>query len=35
MWEPLLGFSEESLFPDFGGFALAHGTGKPFSGQFI
>jgi FRG domain len=35
MWEPLLGFSEESLFPDFDGFALAHGIGKPFPAQFI
>jgi hypothetical protein len=32
---PLLGFSEESLFPDFDGFALAHGVGKPFPADFI
>jgi hypothetical protein len=30
-----VGFSEESLFPDFDGFALAHGIGKPFPAQFI
>jgi hypothetical protein len=34
IWEPLLGFSEESLFPDFDGFALAHGVGKPFPPDF-
>jgi FRG domain len=35
IWWPLLGFSEESLFPDFDGFALAHGVGKPFPADFI
>jgi hypothetical protein len=30
IWKRLLGFSEESLFPDFDGFALAHSVGKPF-----
>jgi hypothetical protein len=35
IWEPLLGFSEESLFPDFDGFALAHGVDKPFPAGFI
>jgi hypothetical protein len=34
IWEPLLGFSEESLFPDFDGFALAHGVDKPFPLEF-
>jgi hypothetical protein len=34
-WGPLLGFSEESLFPDFDGFALAHSVGKPFPADFI
>jgi hypothetical protein len=34
IWEPLLGFSEESLFPDFDGFALAHGVDKPFPAEF-
>lgn len=29
-WEPLFGFSEASLFPDFDGFATSHGAGKPF-----
>jgi hypothetical protein len=32
---PLFGFSEESLFPDFDGFALAHGVDKPFPADFI
>jgi hypothetical protein len=35
IWEPLLGFSEEALFPDFDGFALAHGVDKPFPADFI
>jgi hypothetical protein len=35
IWEPLLGFSEESLFPDFDGFALAHGVDKPFPTDFV
>ena len=35
IWWPLLGFSEESLFPDFDGFALAHGVDKPFPADFI
>jgi hypothetical protein len=35
IWGPLLGFSEESLFPDFDGFALAHSVGKPFPPDFI
>ncbi len=35
IWGPLLGFSEESLFPDFDGFALAHGVDKPFPADFI
>jgi hypothetical protein len=34
IWQPLLGFSEESLFPDFDGFALAHGVDKPFPADF-
>jgi hypothetical protein len=34
IWERLLGFSEESLFPDFDGFALAHSIGKPFPPDF-
>jgi hypothetical protein len=34
IWWPLLGFSEESLFPDFDGFALAHGVDKPFPADF-
>jgi len=34
IWEPLLGFSEQSLFPDLGGFALAHSVGKPFPAEF-
>jgi hypothetical protein len=34
IWAPLLGFSEESLFPDFDGFALAHGVDKPFPAGF-
>ncbi len=34
IWNPLLGFSEESLFPDFDGFALAHSVDKPFPEQF-
>jgi hypothetical protein len=29
VWNPLLGFTEESLFPDFDGFALAHSVDKP------
>lgn len=32
--EPMLGFSEESLFPDLDGFAPAHGVDKPFPGEF-
>jgi hypothetical protein len=32
---PLLGFSEESLSPDFDAFALAHGVDKPFPAEFI
>jgi hypothetical protein len=32
IWAPLFGFTEESLFPDFDGFALAHGVEKPFPG---
>jgi hypothetical protein len=35
IWEPLLGFSEESLSPDFDGFALAHGVDKPFPPWFV
>jgi hypothetical protein len=35
IWGPLLGFSEESLFPDFDGFALAHGVEKPFPAGFV
>ena len=35
IWGPLLGFSEESLFPDFDGFALAHGVDKPFPAGFV
>src|SRR6202042_558320 len=35
IWGPLLGFSEESLFPDFDGFALAHSVDKPFPADFI
>lgn len=35
IWGRLLGFSEESLFPDFDGFALAHSVGKPFPPEFI
>jgi hypothetical protein len=35
IWERLLGFSEESLFPDFDGFALAHSIGKPFPPDFV
>jgi hypothetical protein len=35
IWGPLLGFSEESLFPDFDGFALAHGVDKPFPLGFV
>jgi FRG domain len=35
IWGPLLGFSEESLFPDFDGFALAHGVDKPFPAEFV
>ena len=35
IWGALLGFSEESLFPDFDGFALAHGADKPFPAEFI
>jgi hypothetical protein len=34
IWDRLLGFSEESLFPDFDGFALAHSIGKPFPPDF-
>jgi FRG domain len=34
IWGPLLGFSEEALFPDFDGFALAHGVDKPFPAGF-
>ena len=34
VWNPLLGFNEESLFPDFDGFALAHSVGKPFPARF-
>jgi hypothetical protein len=33
-WEPMLGFSEESLFPDLAGFALANGVDKPFPADF-
>jgi hypothetical protein len=35
IWGPLLGFSEQSLFPDFDGFALAHCVDKPFLAEFI
>jgi hypothetical protein len=35
IWEPMLGFSEESLFPDLDGFALAHSVDKPFPADFI
>jgi FRG domain-containing protein len=35
IWGALLGFSEESLFPDFDGFALAHSVDKPFPAEFI
>jgi hypothetical protein len=35
IWGPLLGFSEESLFPDFDGFALAHSVEKPFPADFV
>jgi hypothetical protein len=34
IWAPLFGFTEESLFPDFDGFALAHGVEKPFPAGF-
>jgi hypothetical protein len=34
IWEPLLGFSEQSLFPDIDGFALAHSVDKPFPAEF-
>jgi hypothetical protein len=34
IWEPMLGFSEESLFPDLAGFALAHSADKPFPADF-
>ena len=34
IWEPLLGFSEEGLFPDLDGFALAHSVDKPFPAEF-
>jgi hypothetical protein len=34
IWEPMLGFSEESLFPDLAGFALAHSVDKPFPADF-
>jgi hypothetical protein len=34
IWGPLLGFSQESLFLDFDGFALAHSIGKPFPADF-
>ena len=29
------GFSEESLSPDFDGFALAHSVDKPFPAGFV
>lgn len=29
-WEPLFGYSEATLFPDFDGFASSQGAGKPF-----
>jgi hypothetical protein len=32
LWRPLLGFSEETLFPDFDGFAQAHGIDEPLPG---
>jgi hypothetical protein len=35
IWGPLPGFSEESLFPDFDGFALAHSVEKPFPVDFV
>jgi hypothetical protein len=35
VWSRLFGFSEESLFPDFDGFALAHGVDKPFPTDFV
>ena len=35
IWGPLLGFSEESLFPDFDGFALAHGVDERFPAEFV
>jgi hypothetical protein len=31
VWHRLFGFSEESLFPDFDGFALANGVDRPLS----
>jgi hypothetical protein len=34
IWEPMLGFSEESLFPDLAGFALAHSVARPFPANF-
>jgi hypothetical protein len=30
LWEPLFGFSESTLFPDFDGFAASQGVGKSF-----
>lgn len=30
VWEPLFGFTEASLFPDFDGFAASQGISKPF-----
>jgi len=34
LWEPMLGFNEQSLFPDLGGFALANSVDKPFPAEF-
>jgi hypothetical protein len=30
VWEPLFGFTEATLFPDFDGFASSQGVDKPF-----
>jgi hypothetical protein len=29
-WQPLFGYTEATLFPDFDGFAASQGVGKPF-----
>ena len=34
IWQDLFGFSEETLFPDFDGFARAHAVGRVFPRDF-